>query len=56
MTEPKPNTVERDKDGKPQGITARCHLCSWTRGRYFSSMAASAAKQDHMESAHGRGQ
>lgn len=51
---PNPNTVERDKTGTAQGITARCHLCPWTSGGHFSGSGASAAKMDHMERAHGR--
>lgn len=43
-----PNKVERNKDGKAIGITARC-ACGWSSGGYFSGMSASAAKQDHQE-------
>ena len=40
--------VVRDKDGKAQGITARCE-CGWVSGGHFSGMGASAAFMDHQE-------
>lgn len=42
--------VVRDKDGKPQGITAEC-TCGWKSGGHFSGMGASAAFMDHQEQA-----
>jgi len=40
--------LERDDKGEAKGIIGRC-ACGWTTGYRFSSFAASASFQDHIE-------
>lgn len=40
--------VEREGDGTVKGIIGRC-TCGWDTGYRFTSLAASAAFQDHQD-------